>query len=276
MPELDRRLADWFGANRRELPWRGSNPWGVFVSEIMLQQTPVSRALPAWTGWLERWPTPTDLADDSPGEAVRVWDRLGYPRRALRMHAAATIMRDRHDGEVPTTEEDLLALPGVGEYTAAAVRAFAFGQPAVVVDINVRRFLCRVLTGRDPAPSYSAAERALAEHMVASLDVPQPEWAAASMEFGALVCTARNPACDTCPLSDLCHWAPSGYAARPRPRYEGSDRQVRGLVLAAAREAPVADVAHLWHDQDQLQRALESLHSDGLLVHDGTHHRLPG
>ncbi len=273
MALLDRRVTQWFAAHRRDLPWRTSTPWGVSVSEIMLQQTPVSRVQPAWHEWLQRWPTPSALAQDSPGEAIRAWGRLGYPRRAKRMHEAAVIMRDRFGGEVPSNETDLRSLPGVGEYTAAAVAAFAYGRNSVVVDVNVRRFLVRALTGAEPALSYSAAERGLAEQVYADLEVPAPLWAAASMEFGALVCTARNPGCGTCPLNDLCDWVPTGRRTSRPQAYEGTDRQARGAVLAVLREGPVDEFE--WHDPAQLQRALDSLLADGLIVR-GQQWSLPG
>ena len=263
MALLDRIVSDWFAENRRELPWRESDPWGVYVSEIMLQQTPVSRVLPAWHQWRQRWPTPSALADDSVGEAIRAWGRLGYPRRAKRLHESAVIMRDRFDGEVPADEAVLRELPGVGEYTAAAVAAFAYGRDSIVVDINVRRFLVRIKTGRDPALTYSAAERALAKDVVEALDVPSPLWAAASMEFGALVCTSRNPACAVCPLATMCDWVPGERITRTQA-YEGTDRQARGAVLEVLRSGP-ADTFD-WHDQDQLERALAGLLSDGLIV----------
>ena len=268
---LDRTVAAWFAENRRDLPWRGSDPWGVYVSEIMLQQTPVARVLPAWLAWQARWPTPTALADDSVGEAIRAWGRLGYPRRAKRLHEAAVVMRDRFGGRVPDTEADLRTLPGVGEYTAAAVAAFAYGRDTRVVDINVRRFLVRVLTGEDPAPGYTAAERALISAL--DVEVPAPLWAAASMEFGALVCTARNPDCGRCPLAQICNWVPSGRRTTRPQAYEGTDRQARGAVLATLRSGPVADFT--WHDPDQLQRALDGLLADGLIVR-GELWSLPG
>lgn len=257
---LDRTVVEWFDANRRDLPWRRSDPWGVYVSEIMLQQTPVARVLPVWHLWLERWPTPTALADDSVGEAIRAWGRLGYPRRAKRMHEAAVVMRDRFDGRVPDTEAELRELPGVGEYTAAAVAAFAYCRDTTVVDINVRRFLIRALTGQDPAPTYSAAERALIGGL--PIEVPKPIWAAASMEFGALVCTARAPKCEECPVA--CNWVPSGQRTTRPQAYEGTDRQARGAVLEVLRAGPAAEFS--WHDEAQLQRALDGLIADGLIV----------
>src|SRR5690606_7452204 len=135
----------WFDHAARDLPWRRPecSPWGVLVSEIMLQQTPVVRVLPAWMSWMERWPTPAHLAAASQADAVRAWDRLGYPRRAKRLWECAGEIVRRHGGEVPDDEEELLALPGIGAYTAAAVRSFAFGRRAVVLDTNVRRVIAR-------------------------------------------------------------------------------------------------------------------------------------
>ena len=266
MAQVDRVVAHWYQHHRRDLPWRTSDPWGVYVSEIMLQQTPVGRVLPAWQAWLARWPHPTALADDSVGEAIRAWGRLGYPRRAKRLHEAAVLMRDKHAGQVPDTEEALRALPGVGEYTAAAVAAFAYGRDTLVVDVNVRRFLTRLFTGADPAPSFTAAERGLAEQVLDALEVPAPLWAAASMEFGAVVCTSRAPACRACPLAQQCDWVPGPRRTRTQA-YEGTDRQARGAVLAALREGPCHDFD--WPDRDQLQRALTGLQADGLIVRDG-------
>lgn len=269
---FDRVIAAWFEANRRDLPWRSSDPWGVYVSEIMLQQTPVARVLPAWQAWMRRWPTPTSLAEDSVGEAIRMWGRLGYPRRARRMHEAAVIMRDEFDGQVPKAETDLRRLPGVGEYTAAAVSAFAYGAPTVVVDVNVRRFLVRLFTGGEPGPTYSAAERALAEQVHAELQVRPDLWAAASMEFGALVCTARTPSCHECPLSDRCDWVPGERVSRTQT-YEGTDRQARGAVLAVLREGPASHFD--WPDPAQLNRALAGLLADQLIDQVGGVWQLP-
>ena len=159
----------WYAAYARDLPWRapGVSPWAVLVSEIMLQQTPVSRVLPAYQAWLERWPRPAALAADSPGEAVRQWGRLGYPRRALRLHETATIVTRQHGGQIPSTRDELLALPGIGAYTAAAVAVFAFGQRHAVLDTNVRRVLTRLGSGREfPGPQPSTAEYRFAESLL--------------------------------------------------------------------------------------------------------------
>ena len=257
----------------------------------MLQQTPVVRVLPAWERWMRRWPTAADLAADAPGEAIRMWERLGYPRRALRLHAAATAVVERHAGEIPSSHADLLALPGVGAYTAAAVASFAFGARHAVVDTNVRRVFARVVTGtRYPAPALTAGETALAERLLPVDAATAARWAVASMELGALVCTARTPRCDACPLAGLCRWRLDGSPEHDGPprrgqAYEGTDRRVRGLLLAALRAAegplPLAALEAAAPDavlRDPLQRhrALDGLVADGLVEPlEGARFRLP-
>lgn len=281
-------LVAWYSRAARDLPWRapGRTPWGVLVSEVMLQQTPVDRVVPAWTQWMARWPTPADLAADSPGEAVRLWDRLGYPRRALRLHAAAVDVVARFDGRIPEGEAELRSLPGVGEYTAAAVQAFAFGRRSVVLDTNVRRVLARLLDGAEhPRPSITAGERALAASVLPDGDAEAALWSIATMELGALVCTSSSPLCEACPLRAQCAWVALGrpaYDGPPRPvqRFAGTDRQVRGRLLAVVRSAldPVAkpELDAVWDDALQRERALDGLVADGLVevLDDGTY-RLP-
>ncbi|OCI32997.1 HhH-GPD family protein [Oerskovia enterophila] len=289
-PHADLRdaVGRWFAANARDLPWRRDDcsPWGVLVSEVMLQQTPVVRVEPAWRAWMDRWPEPADLAAASTADVLRAWGRLGYPRRALRLQDCARAVVERHGGRVPQDADELLALPGVGEYTAAAVTAFAHGRRAVVVDTNVRRVLARAVSGTAlPAPSYTAAERRLAALVAPTEDDDAALWAAASMELGALVCTARSPRCDECPVADLCAWRAAGsppdeHAARRRTQaWEGTDRQARGRVMGALRAAdgPVHRdvVAGLWPDAAQLGRCVASLVEDGLLEQDGDVYRLP-
>src|SRR5262249_19255374 len=161
------------------------------VSEFMLQQTPVSRVLPVYDAWLERWPTPASLAAAPVGDAVRAWGRLGYPRRALRLHAAAAAIADRHGGAVPESYEELVALPGVGDYTAWAVLAFAFGRRQAVLDTNVRRVLARVVAGTEfPPPAVTAGEKAVARGLLPDDEPTAATWSVALMELGALVCTA--------------------------------------------------------------------------------------
>ena len=280
--DLHAPVLAWYAAHARDLPWRRSecSPWGVFVSEVMAQQTPIARVLPAWTAWLRRWPTPAALAAEAPGEAIRAWERLGYPRRALRLHEAARAMVERHGGQVPDTQEELLALPGVGAYTAAAVVTFAFGRRAVVLDTNVRRVLSRTVTGEQyPAPALTAAERALAARHVPDDEGIAALWAVASMELGALVCTARAPRCTTCPVAQLCRWRLAGAPAHRGPArrtqaYAGTDRYVRGQLLAALRSAtrPMtgADLATAvpdggLRDPRQRERCLAALVEDHLV-----------
>jgi len=243
---LHRPVLAWYRDNARVLPWRdpGAGPWAVLVSEVMLQQTPVARVLPVYRLWLTRWPTPLALAADSPGEAVRLWGRLGYPRRALRLHAAAVACVERHDAQVPSDLGELRELPGVGPYTAAAVASFAFGQRHAVLDTNVRRVLSRVLAGRQFPSSTAATGSELAEAQALMPDPPRQaaRWAVAVMELGAVVCTARSPDCAACPVSDQCRWRAGGYQPWDGPPrrgqgYRGTDRQARGALLAVLREA---------------------------------------
>src|SRR6201987_1995449 len=199
----------WSSVHARDLPWRarGVSPWAVLVSEIMLQQTPVSRVLPVYQAWLTRWPTPAALAADAPGEAVRQWGRLGYPRRALRLHETALIVTEKYAGELPAPRDQLLALPGIGAYTAAAVAVFAFGRKHAVLDTNVRRVLARVESGREfPGQQPSVAEYRLAESLLPADDAVAARWSVAVMELGALICTAAAPRCDECPVAQKCAW----------------------------------------------------------------------
>lgn len=219
----------WFDQHARDLPWRRpeAGAWGVMVSEFMLQQTPVNRVLPVYEQWLARWPRPADLAADPPGEAVRAWGRLGYPRRALRLHGAAQAIAERHGGDVPSEHAQLLALPGIGEYTAAAVASFAYRQRHAVLDTNVRRVFARAATGiQYPPNATTAAERKLARALLPDEDERAAQWAAATMELGALVCTAKNEDCTRCPIAEQCAWRLAGKPAHQGPR-------------AAARPTPV-------------------------------------
>ncbi len=283
-------VLSWYSQHARDLPWRapGAGGWAVLVSEVMLQQTPVARVLPVYETWLARWPTPAALAADPPGEAVLAWGRLGYPRRALRLHAAAVAITARHGGEVPAEYAELRALPGVGDYTAAAVASFAYGRRHVVLDTNVRRVLARIIDGRELAPvSITAAERASAEALLPDDPATAARWAVASMELGALVCTARAPRCERCPVTEVCAWHAAGRPADAGPprkaqTYAGTDRQVRGRLLAALRDAapdpvPAATLAACWDRAEQRERALNGLVADGLIEAAGDEYfRLPG
>ena len=278
----------WYDAMARDLPWRrpGTSPWGVLVSEVMLQQTQVTRVAPVWTAWLDRWPAPSALAAAAPGDAVRAWGRLGYPRRALRLHATAAAIVARHGGEVPADLGHLLNLPGIGAYTARAVAAFAFGQRQAVVDTNVRRLIARAVAGRpDGGPATTTADLAAVEALLPARRARAARASVAFMELGALVCTARLPACDGCPLRRRCRWQlagrPIGAARTGRSQgYAGTDRQVRGLLLAVARDAPgpvaARELDAVWPDVEQRQRALAGLLDDGLLVRaSGRRYALP-
>ncbi|WKV15872.1 A/G-specific adenine glycosylase [Janibacter limosus] len=275
-PALHSAVPDWYSQHGRDLPRRDPDctPRGVYLSEVMSQQTPVARVQPVWERWLQRWPTPAALAADSPGEAVRMWDRLGYPRRALRLWESARVMVEQHDGQVPRDHEDLLALPGVGAYTAAAVASFAYEDPRTVVDTNVRRVLARTVTGtQHAAPALTAAEMRPAQASMPADRDDANAWNAASMELGALICTARSPKCLECPVVHLCAWQLAG-----RPEHEGparrgqarhgTDRQVRGRIVQLLRESPDpvsrgAPGTARPDDESKLERCLAALVDDG-------------
>jgi A/G-specific adenine glycosylase len=278
----------WYDDNSRDLPWRAPDvgAWAILVSEIMLQQTPVNRVLPAWRAWLSRWAVPASLAADTPAEAIRLWGRLGYPRRALRLRECAVALVERHGGEVPADLAELLALPGVGAYTARAVAAFAYGQRHPVVDTNVRRFIARAVAGE---PDAGRATRPADLVATAELLTAEPARAArasaAFMELGAVICTARAPQCTACPVASLCAWRAVGRPTTPGPtrrpqRYAGTDRQVRGMLLAVLRETtgPVRRerLDLVWADGAQRARALAGLVDDGLVEIVGETYALAG
>lgn len=277
-------VREWFTAEARELPWRHSDctPWGILVSEVMLQQTPVARVEPVWREWMTRWPAPAALAAATQADAVRAWGRLGYPRRAQRLWECARVIVDRHGGDVPGGDHEhgeaqLLALPGIGDYTAAAIRAFAFGERAVVLDTNIRRVIGRAWHANAlPAAHMTRAERDFAATLVPAEAAAAVAWSAGAMELGAVVCTARVARCEICPLATSCAWLAAGkpgLAAAPRrpQAWHGTDRQVRGRVLAVLRDASapmnVTGLA-VMHDvtPGQLDRCIGSLMEDGLIA----------
>ncbi len=288
-PDTAIAIRAWYDRAARDLPWRrpDATAWEVLVSEFMLQQTPVARVLPVWQQWIARWPAPSTLAAAAPGEAVRAWGRLGYPRRALRLHAAAAVIEACHDGAVPAEVEHLRALPGVGDYTAAAVAAFAFRRRTVVLDSNVRRVLARLAggVGQPPAGMPARAERERAESLLPYDGHGAARWSVGLMELGALVCTARSPRCHGCPVSDRCAWlalgSPLGDAPPRTQTYAGTDRQCRGRLLARLRdsEGPVAAqvLERAWDEPVQRARALDGLVADGLVEPTGDDaYALPG
>ena len=273
-------ICAWFDANGRDLPWRrpGTSAWGVLVSEVMSQQTPMSRVIGPWHEWMNRWPTPDDLAEEDSGEAVAAWGRLGYPRRALRLHSCAVAIATEHDGVVPNSYDELVALPGIGDYTASAVVSFAFGGRATVLDTNVRRLIARAESGIANCPtSVTRAERIVADALVPDEDVRAAKWAVASMELGALVCTARSPQCEVCPIRDSCRWVidgkPDNAPARRGQPWKGTDRQCRGVIMDVVRNSPrgvkVQMALSAWPEPDQASRCLESLLDDGLVHRRG-------
>jgi A/G-specific adenine glycosylase len=278
--DLDRATGDlvvnWYATAARDLPWRreGTDAWAVLVSEVMLQQTPVARVEPVWRSWMDRWPSPADLASAAPADVIRAWGKLGYPRRALRLREAAVAVVKRHGGVVPDDVAALEALPGIGTYTARAVACFGHGQAQPVVDTNVRRVVARLVHGRAEAGNARASD--LTD--VAALAPMDPQravrFSVATMELGALVCVAGTPRCAACPVRDRCAWRLAGYPAHDGPprrvqKFAGTDRQVRGRlldILRAAHEpvpAPALDAA--WDDAVQRSRCLDSLLVDGLV-----------
>ena len=269
-------LLRWYDREQRDLPWRrpGVTPWQVLVSEFMLQQTPVSRVEPIWLDWVARWPTPSATAAAGAADVLRAWGKLGYPRRAKRLHECAVVIATEYDDAVPADVETLLSLPGIGAYTARAIACFAYRQRVPVVDTNVRRVVARAVHGRaDAAASSSPRDLDDVAALLPNGD-DAPRFSVALMELGATVCTARSPRCGICPLS-VCAWRSDGYPAATTParraqRYAGTDRQVRGRLLDVLRgnDSPVTraelDVAWLT-DTAQRDRALDSLLVDGLV-----------
>jgi A/G-specific adenine glycosylase len=282
------RVVRWYDDQARDLPWRrpGTTAWGVLISEVMLQQTPVARVTPVYEEWLRRWPRPADLAREPAGEAIRAWGRLGYPRRALRLHECATVIEERYGGVIPRDVTELLSLPGIGAYTARAVAAFAYGAREPVVDTNVRRLVARAWLGRaDGGPATTTADLTRVAQLLPARPAQAAKASAALMELGAVVCTARSPECPRCPVRADCAWHLAGRPAeavrRPGQRYAGTDRQARGVLLALCRDNPggvtATTLSAAWPDPAQTARALTGLLADGLVVQVGPDkYGLPG
>ncbi|GAA4927350.1 A/G-specific DNA-adenine glycosylase [Actinomycetospora succinea] len=270
-------LVPWFRAHARDLPWRrpDTTAWGVLVSEIMLQQTPVARVEEPWRAWLERWPRPSAVAAAPASDVLRAWGKLGYPRRALRLHAAAQAIAADHGDVVPTDVETLESLPGIGTYTARAVAAFAHGQRVPVVDTNVRRVAARAVHGDAEAGAAAARDLADVEVLLPDDRTDAATMSAALMELGATVCVARGPRCADCPILDRCAWQRRGRPAwdgpvRKAQTWAGTDRQVRGRLLDVLRGAPgpvtAAALEAAWlTDPGQRAKCLDSLLVDGLV-----------
>lgn len=260
--------------------------WGTLVFEIMSQQTPIARVQPIWLQWMERWPTPADVAAASSADIIVAWANLGYPSRALRLKACAAAIVEKHGGEVPLSLKDLTLLPGVGTYTASALLAFRHGIRVPVLDTNVRRVLVRFLDGREfpPHTTPSKAETKRADELLPEDGHRAAEVSLALMEFGALVCTQLSPSCDECPISNNCAWALAGFPKdekRPTPQpYAGTDRQARGRIMKALRTAhfegtdgltkrKVLDAARIdGGDRYQPTRVYQALLKDGMIVYN--------
>ena len=272
MSLYEKEITNWFKKNQRDLPWRKTDAWGVLVSEIMLQQTPVARVLPVYTEWMKRWPTPRDMAKASGGDVITAWGRLGYPRRALRLLECAKVISSDYNNRIPETEMELRKLPGIGEYTAAAIVAFAFKERSLVLDINIRRLFARAIDGVEvPTSSINKSER---KDRAALIPTRNPHlWAAATMELGALICTAAKPKCELCPIANQCRWRSLDYPKSDAPKrtqsWNGTDRQCRGVIVQALRENKTLskrELSKLWSLQPQFERALVSLEKDGLIT----------
>ena len=272
MSSLHQPVLAWYKKNKRDLPWRNTDAWGVLVSEIMLQQTPVARVLPIYIEWMKRWPTPAALAAATPAQVITAWGRLGYPRRALRLHECAKVISTQYKGRIPDTESELRELPGIGDYTSAAIIAFAFEGRSLVLDINIRRVFARVIDGVEvPTATPTKSERQEREKLIPSKN--PHVWAAATMELGALICTAKNPQCGQCPLADQCIWRSLDYPLSDQPKrtqsWHGTDRQCRGVIVQALRENPALskkEIMQLWDVPSQVEKALLTLLEDGLVV----------
>ena len=260
--------------------------WGTLVFEIMSQQTPIPRVQPIWLEWMKRWPTPADLACASSADIIVTWANLGYPSRALRLKECATMIVEKHDGQVPLTLKELTLLPGVGVYTASALLAFRHGIRVPVLDTNVRRVLVRLLDGREfpPPSSPSKSEVTRADRLLPEDGHHAADVSLSLMEFGALVCTQLSPSCETCTIRHACAWAEAGFPKenkRPKPQpYAGTDRQARGRIMKALRTAhfegesgltkrQALDAARIdGGDRYQPTRVYRALIRDGMIVYD--------
>ena len=272
---FETEITSWFKKNKRDLPWRKTDAWGVLVSEFMLQQTPVNRVLPVYEAWMKRWPTAASLAKATPAEVITAWGRLGYPRRALRLHECAKEITHNFKGKIPESQAELRELPGIGEYTAAAITAFAFEKRSLVLDINIRRLFARLFDGVEtPTQSATKVEKSRYEELIPKKDPHL--WAAATMELGAVICTSQSPKCGACPVAPVCTWRsldyPKSDIVKRRQSWHGTDRQCRGTIVQALRENEVltkSQITQLWDVPSQLEKALLTLLDDGLIESRG-------
>ena len=272
---FEKEITNWFKKNKRDLPWRKTDAWGVLVSEFMLQQTPVNRVLPVYEAWMNRWPTAASLSKATPAEVITAWGRLGYPRRALRLHECAKEITHNLKGKIPESQAELRALPGIGEYTAAAITAFAFEKRSLVLDINIRRLFARLFDGVEtPTQAATKVEKSRYEELIPKKDPHL--WAAATMELGAVICTSQSPKCGICPVAHVCTWRsldyPKSDVVKRRQSWHGTDRQCRGTIVQALRENEVltkSQITQLWDVPSHLEKALLTLLDDGLIESRG-------
>jgi A/G-specific adenine glycosylase len=276
---MQRAVINWYKKNKRDLPWRKTTPWGVLLSEYMLQQTPVSRALPIWNEWIKRWPTPRHLSKAKRSDVIKAWGSLGYPTRALRLHQAATNIATDYKNKVPDTLENLRKLPGIGEYTAAAIYSFAFNKRALVLDINIRRLFIRAIDGKEHPPLHiTNSEREAREKLIPK---DAALFAAATMELGALICTSKNPKCDQCPIKNKCEWRKQNYPRSPIKKktqtWHGTNRQCRGTILKHLRTnqfATHSELSKLWKKKSQFEESLTALINEGFIEKEKRKYKL--
>lgn len=288
-------VALFWQTRARDLPWRfgRTTPWGVLVCEVMSQQTQMSRVVPYWTAWMQTWPDAQSLSCATAAEVITAWGRLGYPRRALRLQECARVVANEYHNSLPRTYEELIALPGVGDYTASAVLSFAYGEQVAVIDTNIRRVLTRTFAGVEShGGSTTRADRELAAAVLPKSDFDAASndsspaaptcaptqssptcaptqssptctssvWNQSIMEIGATLCTAQSPQCDTCPLQRWCRFKAAGFPGlgarrtRPQQRFVGTNRQVRGIILQALRKAHSSQISSQHTQQHSLQR----------------------
>lgn len=253
LSETQAVLLAWYRRNARDLPWRHTrDPYRILVSEVMLQQTQVDRVIPRYHEFLDTFPTAKALADASTADVIRRWSGLGYNRRAVNLQRSARVVVDTYGGTFPADVEQLKELPGIGPYTAGAIACFAFEQDLGFLDTNIRRLLHRLFIGPE-VPDEQRSQKEMQSLASAVVPVGQGwEWGQALIEFGALQCTARKPACLTCPLQARCNAFPaiqtilvelrqSGFRRKKEAAFEGSNRFYRGRVLRALQELPDAE-----------------------------------
>lgn len=271
--EAQAAVLDWFDSRGRALPFRAStDPYGILVSEVMAQQTQISRVADRWAAFMAAFPSVQALAAAPAAAVLRAWRGLGYNRRALNLHRAARAIVAEHGGRVPSALADLERLPGVGPYTARAVASLAFGRAVGPVDTNVRRVLRRAIAADEPMPAASL--QSVADRVVPS---GRPaDWTHALMDIGATVCRPASPRCAECPLRPWCAFSARGapMPARPRARdvqpFATTRRWVRGRIIDRLRDAPPGEWTRLdgsigGHDEAAVSGAIRGLEREGLL-----------